>query len=186
MTEVIAHETDRLRAMVQALLRLSRTRSSRLTIQPLEMPALIKEVVSGLQPKLVDCGGTVRYEGIQKMKGDRALIQSLFQNLIENSVKYRREGVAPEVLITSSATRDATQFVFRDNGSGIPGPEREQVFEPFVQLTGGRTSKGLGLGLSVVKRIVMAHGGQISIDECEGPGTCFVFTIPKQIARLAE
>ncbi len=111
--------------------------------------------------------------------GDR--IQQILSNLIGNAVKFTREGGR----ITARTRRVGDQIVFSvvDNGIGIPADQLAHVFKPYWQAKPAR--KGLGLGLSVAKAIVDAHGGGIWVESTVGRGSTFSFALPADLQRQA-
>jgi signal transduction histidine kinase len=107
---------------------------------------------------------------------DSARMSRVFQNLISNAV----EAMPPETgghiaLAARRATPDTVEIAIRDDGNGIPEHIRGSLFEPFV--TAGKR-KGLGLGMAIVKNIVVAHGGSIRFETETGKGTTFYLTLP--------
>jgi signal transduction histidine kinase len=106
---------------------------------------------------------------------DRALLLRCFENLFDNAIRYTKEGDA----ITLSALHKGEEVlvVFRDTGMGIDGPELNRVFEPFYRGTRSRREEGCGLGLSIVKSIVDAHGWNIGIASTPGRGTALTLRI---------
>jgi signal transduction histidine kinase len=111
--------------------------------------------------------------------GDR--IQQILSNLIGNAVKFTREGGT----ITARVRRSGAQVIFSvlDTGTGIPADQLAHVFEPYWQAR--LTRKGLGLGLSVAKAIVDAHGGRIWVESTVGRGSTFSFALPADLQRQA-
>ena len=111
--------------------------------------------------------------------GDR--IQQILSNLIGNAVKFTREGGK----ITARTRRVGDQIVFsvQDTGTGIPADQLAHVFKPYWQAE--PTRKGLGLGLSVAKAIVDAHGGRIWVESAVGQGSTFSFALPSDLQRQA-
>jgi signal transduction histidine kinase len=106
---------------------------------------------------------------------DQKKIQQVLRNLISNALKYRRERMG----VTISGETDLLVSV-EDDGIGIPAEEQEAIFKRFVRLKDKRNAhiQGLGLGLTGVKTLVEAMGGEISLESQEGVGTRFVVRIP--------
>jgi signal transduction histidine kinase len=104
-------------------------------------------------------------------------LAQVFQNLVGNALKYRREVEPPRIYI--SVHRSVTDWVFsvRDNGIGFDAEEGERIFEVFKRLH-GPAIEGTGIGLSICKRIVENHGGRIWAESEPGVGSRFYFTVP--------
>ena len=107
---------------------------------------------------------------------DGLLIEQVLVNLIENAVKYTpREGA---ITVSASADPEALTVEVADRGPGIPPADLERVFEKFQRLESRGRQGGVGLGLTICRGIVTAHGGRISVTNREGGGASFRFTIP--------
>jgi signal transduction histidine kinase len=101
------------------------------------------------------------------------LLQELISNLIDNAVRYGREGGSITLSVTSPA-----QITIEDDGPGIPENEREKVFERFHRVPGS-PGGGAGLGLAIVREIALAHGAQVQLDSpVAGSGTRIRITFP--------
>jgi signal transduction histidine kinase len=108
--------------------------------------------------------------------GDDVLLAQLFQNLITNAIKYRREQ-PPEVLISAKEQGEFWQFSVRDNGIGIDPAYHDRIFGLFKRLH-GREVPGTGLGLAICRKITEKHGGRIWVESELGRGSVFHFTLP--------
>jgi signal transduction histidine kinase len=108
---------------------------------------------------------------------DPEKMRAVFQNLIENAVKYTRPG--GEVHIRVSAAGNTVQFAISDNGIGIPAEEQAHIFSRFFRATNAKRvdPNGTGLGLYIAKNIIEMHGGRIWLESSEGKGTTFYFTL---------
>jgi PAS domain S-box-containing protein len=112
--------------------------------------------------------------------GDLPQIHQLFQNLIENGLKFHKDGETPTVTISSSQERDnMVRFYVQDNGIGIDPAYYEQVFIMFKRLHSPKSYRGTGIGLAICQKIVQLHGGQIGIHSNSDKGTTFWFTLPR-------
>jgi signal transduction histidine kinase len=116
---------------------------------------------------------------------DGEKVRTVLRNLLENAAKYSLPASGP-VEISASRNADAVMICVTDDGVGIPEGDLERVFEPFFRVDRSRSKStgGYGLGLSICKRVMEAHGGSIAVERQTGRGTSFVLTFPK--AALAR
>jgi len=126
-------------------------------------------------------------EGLPDVMADDERLKQIFYNLIGNAVKFTEEG---SVEISAKVKEDMVEVSVRDTGIGIPEERFPKIFEAFVQVRGdaARSYEGLGLGLSITKKLVELHGGEILIQSEMGKGSNFIFTLPvaKEPARDRE
>lgn len=112
---------------------------------------------------------------LPEMLVDRVQIQQVLVNLMRNAVEAMEESMRKELsLRVGRAKPDMIEFRLRDSGPGLPGKIRERVFEPF----NSTKADGMGVGLSICKRIIQDHGGRIWVEDAPGGGTLFCFTLP--------
>jgi signal transduction histidine kinase len=109
-----------------------------------------------------------------RVDGERFV--QVWQNLIDNAVKYRRADAAPRIDIGWSPGKTEILLTVRDNGGGIAEPDRERIFGLFQRLD--TATDGSGVGLSIVKRVVEAHGGRVWVTSTPGEGSTFFIGLP--------
>lgn len=111
--------------------------------------------------------------------GNRLLLARLLRNLIQNAIRHG----APPVLVEVISRDGIAEFVVQDHGAGVPGSERERVFEPFYRPSGrGEVAGGWGLGLALVRQIAVGHGGTVRYEAPENGGARFVVTLPIELS----
>jgi signal transduction histidine kinase len=116
--------------------------------------------------------------GTPRARFDPVRIDQVLGNLLANAIRYSpRDGVI-EIQAGRARKPGWVELAVRDFGPGIPEPDRERIFEPYVQVSEGRRSGGLGLGLAICRRLVEAHGGTIGVVAAAGGGSRFAFTLP--------
>jgi heavy metal sensor kinase len=181
---LIQEEAERLSRIVEDLFILAR--------QPIEsLPALIKEPVS-LTEVVKDCARAAQVLAIRKgvrlkaennsssivLNGDEELIKRMIFNLLDNAVKYTPEG--GEISLALKRQNGNAEIVVRDTGIGISETHQPRVFDRFYRVDKARSRAlgGAGLGLSIVRCIVEAHGGQISIESTNHLGSTFTVSLP--------
>jgi light-regulated signal transduction histidine kinase (bacteriophytochrome) len=123
----------------------------------------------------------VRYGKMPVIQADEAQITRLFQNLLQNALKFRREGVPPAIEICTEKTDAGQVFSVHDNGIGIEDQYFERIFNIFQRLHTREQYPGTGIGLSICKRIVERHGGKIWLESTAAVGTTFYFSIPGDV-----
>ncbi|MEM7511961.1 MAG: ATP-binding protein, partial [Bacteroidota bacterium] len=110
--------------------------------------------------------------------GNEAELYLLFQNLINNAIKFRRPDESPIVNISAEEGRMGYLIKIRDNGIGIPKEYQQKIFQLFNRLHTSSEFEGTGIGLSICKRIVEKLGGTIWVESDEGKGTTFFVRLP--------
>lgn len=173
-------ETDRLTRLVTSLLDMTRIDAGVLEVRraPVRVRALAADAVERIRSALGDRPVTVAVpDDLPPVDVDQLLVEQVLVNLLDNANRY----APPESLIavTGEPRGDGIALSVTDAGPGVPAAEREAVFDRYVRFdTGGRA----GLGLAIAKTFVEAHGGQIWVEDVEGGGARFVFTLPPAAA----
>ena len=116
--------------------------------------------------------------------GDRHRIQTVFENLISNAIKYSSEKRNPYIEIDCRDRNKTYEFIIKDNGIGIESSEHERIFEVFQKCAKkDENSNGTGVGLTIVKKIIENHGGMVWVESKLDKGASFYFTLPKPTAK---
>lgn len=177
--DISAVQVDRLNALVDDLLDVSRIESGKLTyeFERVELGQLVREMVERYFESLHSAGCQVMVEtpALVWVRGDRFRLEQVVLNLLSNAAKYGRSQPV-SVLVGGSDGR--ARIVMRDHGIGIAEEMIEKVFERFERASPAGHIGGLGLGLYICREIVRAHGGNISIESKLGEGSTFTVEIP--------
>lgn len=180
--EFISHivdATQRMHKLIQALLEYSRVSTRDHPFSHTDGGEVLERVLRDLSVPLRETGATVTQDPLPVVMADGLQLGQLFQNLIGNAVKFRRQE-PPRIHV--AADRQAAEWVFsvRDNGIGIDPAEFERIFQIFERGHAQQTYPGTGIGLAISKRIVERHGGRIWLESKPGEGSTFYFTIPAE------
>jgi signal transduction histidine kinase len=122
-------------------------------------------------------------EGLPPVAGDEGRLLQVFDNLLGNAIKFSPDGGKIELAVEDGG--EVLRVSVSDDGIGIPKGQQERIFEMFYQVDGSarRRFGGTGLGLTIARRIVEAHGGKIWVESEPGKGSAFRFTVPKYRER---
>lgn len=183
----VEDETDRLIRLVNDLLVLSKADSQALKLkrEPLDVRDLIERSVHKLAPQLEEKGLLVEVsatDGPRLVLADADRMEQVLVNLLDNAIKYSPEGGRITVAIDDEGPApEMVGIAVCDEGVGIPAEALPRVFERFYRVGRARSRDGggSGLGLSIAKAIVEAHGGDITLESEEGQGTTVRFTLPR-------
>ncbi len=168
----------RMQELIEDLLMYSRVNASQRPFVPIDLNQVIAEACNTLELQIEESHATIQVSPLPTIEADKIQMVQLFQNLIGNALKYRREGVTPMIAITLDETNkpglkdDLLHLSCQDNGIGFDPQYAEQIFEAFKRLHGRGEYSGSGIGLSVCRRIVERHGGIIFATSEPGVGTC--------------
>lgn len=176
---IIHEQTSHLQSQVQRLLEIAYTDRSSLPLEKekFDINVLIKESINDLQPLIEERNAVVTTDFAMEdviINADRPYLRLCLINLIENAIKY---AVKPVIRISTKLDGALLLIAINDNGIGIAAEHQKKIFERFYRIMDGElhTSKGFGLGLNFVKKVVDAHHGKIEV--ASEPGTGSTFTI---------
>jgi PAS domain S-box-containing protein len=170
----------RMRSMIDDLLAYSRSTSGDLALSSVSMGDIVVDVTNALSVEIAELGAQLEYYNLPEVNVDRIKVTQVLQNLVSNSLKFRRPNTQPRVLIAAVDQRTNWKIEVSDNGIGISEQYRKRVFEMFERLHTREEYSGTGIGLAIVDRIVAAHGGEIGVADNSAGGTTIWFTVPKE------
>jgi signal transduction histidine kinase len=175
-------ESDRVLSMLQTLMDISEAEAGmmKLARQPVDLGRLVAEVVEVYQFVAEERNVSLHTHcaGPCAASADANRIRQVFGNLLDNAIKYNRAGGS--VTITLAREGELAIARFRDTGNGIPVAEQPRIWDRLYRGDKSRSLRGLGLGLSLVKAVVEAHGGTVSVQSYEGQGAEFTVKLPRQ------
>jgi len=136
-------------------------------------------VLDDLEEFIAQVQGEVRVGPLHALNGDRIQVRQLFQNIISNALKYRKEKQAPHIQVKSHITQNGfCEITVEDNGIGFDERDLERMFQPFERLHTSVELEGTGIGLTTCQRIVLRHGGEITARSEPGKGSVFIIRLP--------
>ena len=174
----------RMSHMIDDLLALARISTLDYSYQKVDLNQVVWEVLSILETSLERKGGIVDVGDLPAIEAEPSQMKRLFQNLIGNAIKFHRPGIAPRVRISYQEVPGFThkspqvQILVEDNGIGFEETQVEYMFQPFKRLVSRTQYEGNGVGLTICKKVVESHGGQISAKSTPGSGSTFIVTLP--------
>lgn len=147
--------------------------------KPIPLGTLLEELVEHLQTTIGRCEGRVEIGSLPEVVGDPEQMRLLFQILIENALQYARPGVPPRVQIEAEPDNGWSTVSVYDNGRGFDAANLARIMRPFKRLVTHSDVRGTGLGLSLAKRIVEFHGGELSASSEMDQGSRFRIRFPQ-------
>lgn len=174
------NETDRLLHMLETLLDISSAENGTLRLRREQAPlrALLERSIALFQEVAEEHEVSLTLEAGPEMEAslDPVRFSQAINNLVDNAIKYSPRGGS--VSLSLSASEQGTQIAITDSGEGVPEAEREAIFRRHYRRDSSRTQRGFGLGLSLVKAIVEAHGGTIRVVAAPSGAARFLLTLP--------
>lgn len=170
---------NKMRQLIEDLLRLSRTNRQELSFSLIDMHALFMSLVEETRQIFPGRKISVTINPIPKAMGDLALLKQVISNLLSNAVKFSGKKEISEIAIGSLQEAENIVYFIKDNGIGFEMKYAQNLFGVFSRLSNSEDYEGTGVGLALVKRIIERHGGRVWANSEPGNGATFFFTIPK-------
>jgi PAS domain S-box-containing protein len=167
----------RMQTLIQDLLSYSRVATRHHAFEVVDSHAALGRALGNLRPVIDESQALVSNGDLPDVPADPGQLTQVFQNLIGNSIKYRREGHPPHIHVSAIRQGAFWEFSVADNGIGIDARFRDRVFVIFQRLHTRQEYPGTGIGLAICRRIVERHGGEIWFESELGKGTTFRFTL---------
>jgi PAS domain S-box-containing protein len=178
--EFIGYAVDgakRLDAMIQDILIYSKITNKERNLNHININNVLEQTYLNLKAAIDENDAHITNDHLPTLKIDEQLMVQLFQNLISNAIKYRRDE-SPKIHISAKKEDELWVFSVKDNGIGISEKHLEKIFTIFQRLHSHEEYEGTGIGLAIAQKIVHQHNGEIWAESKNGKGTTFYFTIP--------
>jgi PAS domain S-box-containing protein len=169
----------RMQALISDLLQLSRVNRKGKPFTRVDLDEVVKIATGHLTAKIAENTAVLTIPKMPFVTGDSFQLIRLFQNLVDNAVKFHAPDRKPEIEISVEDNDDHYLFAVKDNGIGIDDKFHNRIFVIFQRLHARSEYEGTGIGLAVCKKIVERHGGEIRVESKPGEGSTFYFTLNK-------
>ena len=179
--EFIGFATDaahRMRALIEALLEFSRVETHGNPFEKMDCNSALSEAIADLEVSIGESDAEITADTLPSVVGDQIQVTHVFENLISNAIKFRKDDCPPRIHISSSRAEDSWQISVADNGTGIRPRYQERIFGMFKRAHKRSKYPGTGIGLALCQKIVERHGGRIWVESELNQGSTFHFTIP--------
>ncbi|WP_221091306.1 PAS domain S-box protein [Deinococcus aquaedulcis] len=174
---IVTRGAQRMKSLIDDLLVFSRLNAVHEPFTQVDMNAVLREALARLHAATEAAGAQIKVGPLPVVSGAPEELTRLVQNLLGNALKFRRDGVPPEVCVLAQAEAGLWHFTVADNGIGIEPQYQHKVFEMFQRLHIRDRYEGTGLGLAIVRKIAERHGGAVWLDSEPGRGTTVHFTL---------
>jgi PAS domain S-box-containing protein len=194
--ERMLNASKRMQDLIDGLLTYSRVATKAQPFVPVNMNEVIQKVLSNLETRIDETGGTVAVDDLPTLEADPNQMLQLMQNLISNALNFHQKGIPPAVKIGARPIRtakkprgnryppgEACEIRVEDNGIGFDGKYLDRMFMPFQRLHGRSEYEGVGMGLAICRKIIERHGGNITAESTPGTGSTFILTIPARLPK---
>jgi signal transduction histidine kinase len=169
--------SSRMRLLVEAMLMDARPDQAPLQRQAVDVSKVLNDCVEMLGAEIRAREVTLDVDEMPVVPGDEALLTGVFGNLLSNAIQYGpREGA--EIKVSAARTEAGWTFSVESPGPAIDERDRQRIFEPWQRGWGERRSRGVGLGLAIVRQVVERHGGHVGVTSPKPTANRFFFTLP--------
>jgi two-component system sensor kinase len=168
---------ERLDSFIGGILTYSNLSRQKLNRELVDIAALTANVVEELGAEFEGREVNITVEELPAVMGDRALLRVVLINLISNAIKFTSVRNPGEILVSYKENEDKGVYSVQDNGIGLDMKFSETIFQVFQRLHGVDQYEGTGIGLALVQRIILRHGGSVWVESEEGKGARFCFTV---------
>jgi signal transduction histidine kinase len=170
----------RMRALIDDLLMFSRVSTKARPFTAVDLSETVAYVLTDLEVALEESGAQLTIEELPTIEAEPMQMRQLLQNLLGNALKFRRDGVMPEITVRATVADGIAELTIADNGLGFDAQFATRIFRAFERLHGTSAYPGTGIGLALCRKIVERHHGTITADGHENEGATFTIRLPLQ------
>jgi signal transduction histidine kinase len=184
----ILKAAKRMRGLINELLELSRITTKARQFSQVDLNEIAQAAISDLSKRLQESGGSVDLQSMPDIDADSTQMRQLLQNLIDNGLKFAREGIPPVVTVCAEIVQEDVigskqkmpmcRIEVQDNGIGFEDKYAERIFVPFQRLPNREKYVGTGIGLALCRKIVDRHGGYMTAQSALNEGSLFTVMLP--------
>lgn len=175
--EEIIKASERMDEMIEGLLKYSKI-GKEPNYEVIDLNDALSQAISNLQSLISSTGTQIENEKLPKVKANLIGMTILFQNLIDNAIKYC-DKKKPKIKIDSKDKNGSCIISVSDNGIGVEKDKQGKIFELFYRIPGNKEQDGAGIGLSTCRKILKRHNGEIWVESSKNKGSTFYFALPK-------
>jgi signal transduction histidine kinase len=182
----MSNAAGRMRALIDDLLMFSRVSTKGRPFVPVDLGDTLAQVLGDVEVAMAESGARVSVEELPTVDADPVQMRQLLQNLLGNALKFRRDGVTPEIGVGARVEDGVAEVTIRDNGLGFEPQYATRIFRAFERLHGATAYPGTGIGLALCRKIVERHHGTITAEGELGRGACFTIRLPVEQTADSE
>jgi len=176
---IINSNSVKMGQLIDDLLSFSRLIKSELHHSTIDMQNIVRELISEFQISKELNPNIILMKELPQSTGDTNLIKQVWTNLISNAIKYSSKTINPQIIIGATQNENETIYFIKDNGVGFNMNYSHKLFGVFQRLHGANEFEGTGVGLAIVQRIIIRHGGRVWAEGEIGKGAIFYFSLPR-------
>jgi two-component system CheB/CheR fusion protein len=177
--EIIEDSSKKLNEKIVETLRFSKVHHYKREQEVVDLNELLESIKKNIRTVIEERNAKIKYSNLPILKSSKSLLYQVFQNLIDNAIKYSKFDVPPMIEIHSESLDNYWRFCVKDNGLGIEKENQKMIFEKYYRVNQENENEGSGIGLSIVKEIILKLKGKVWVESILGEGTSIYFTLPK-------
>src|ERR1044071_4871128 len=167
-----------MQALIDDLLMFSRVSTKARPFAPVDLSETVGVVLSDLEVAIEESGAQLTIDPLPTIEAEATQMRQLLQNLLGNALKFRRDGVTPQITVRATAADGIAELTIAANGLGFDAQFATRIFRAFERLHGTSAYPGTGIGLALCRKIVERHHGTITADGRENEGATFTVRLP--------